>query len=151
MFLANYHSDMVVASPTAQFGLPEISVGLYAAAGGLARIVKIVGYPLASELALTARRVSAQEALDYRLINRVSPSPVETCLALAEEMGKYSPDAIIVTRQGLREAWETDSVERATTRVRQEYGTRLMRGENFRIGVEAFAKKMKPRWVPSRL
>lgn len=57
-------SDMVVAAPTAQFGLPEIAVGLYAAAGGPARLVKIVGYPLAAELALTARRVSAQQALE---------------------------------------------------------------------------------------
>lgn len=142
---------MIVAAPSAQFGLPEVTVGLYAAAGGLARLVKIVGYPLATELALTARRVTAQEALDYRLINRISPSPVEECLALAGEIAKWSPDAIIVTRHGLREAWETDSVERATTRTREEFGSRLMRGENFKIGVEAFTKKMKPKWVPSRL
>lgn len=142
---------MIVASPSAQFGLPEITVGLYAAAGGLSRLVHIVGYPLASELALTARRLSAQEAHDYRLINRISAEPVEECVKLAEEMGKFSPDAVIVTRQGLREAWETGSVEEASRRTRQEYGERLFKGENFKIGVEAFTKKMKPRWVPSRL
>lgn len=144
-------SDMVVAAPTAQFGLPEIAVGLYAAAGGPARLVKIVGYPLAAELALTARRVSAQQALEYRLINRVSSSPVDECLALADAMAQHSPDAIIITRQALREAWETASAEQATIRTKQDYGSQLMKGENFRIGVTAFANKEKPKWVPSRL
>lgn len=144
-------SDMVVAAPTAQFGLPEISVGLYAAAGGPARLVKIVGYPLAAELAMTARRISAQQALEYRLINRIASSPVDECLALADEMAQYSPDAIIVTRQALREAWETGSAEQATIRTRQDYGSRLLKGENFRIGVDAFANKKRPNWVPSRL
>lgn len=148
---ANNNSDMIVASPTATFGLPEITVGLYAAAGGLPRLAQITGLPLASELALTARRLSAQEALDYRLINRISASPVEECVKLAEAMGKFSPDAVIVTRQGLREAWETGSVEEAGRRTKQEYGEKLFRGENFRIGVQAFAKKEKPRWVASKL
>ncbi|ODM14600.1 hypothetical protein SI65_09945 [Aspergillus cristatus] len=143
--------DMIVASPTATFGLPEITVGLYAAAGGLPRLAQITGLPLASELALTARRLSAQEALDYRLINRISESPVEECVKLAETMEKFSPDAVIVTRQGLREAWETGSVEEAGRRTKQEYGEKLFRGENFRIGVQAFAKKEKPRWVASKL
>jgi enoyl-CoA hydratase/carnithine racemase len=44
-------SDMVVASPTASFGLPEATVGLYAAAGGLPRIVRNVGLQIASEVA----------------------------------------------------------------------------------------------------
>jgi enoyl-CoA hydratase/carnithine racemase len=54
-------SDMVVASPTAIFGLPEATVGLYAAAGGLPRIVRNVGLQIASEVAMTGRRLSAQE------------------------------------------------------------------------------------------
>jgi enoyl-CoA hydratase/carnithine racemase len=54
-------SDMVVASPTASFGLPEATVGLYAAAGGLPRIVRNVGLQIASEVAMTGRRFSAQE------------------------------------------------------------------------------------------
>lgn len=151
---ADLLSDMVVASPDAQFGLPEVAVGLYAAAGGLPRVMRIVGLQLASEIAMTGRRLSAKEALEYRLINRIAKtkgSVVEECLELASSISNFSPDGIIVTRQGLREAWENPSVEQATSRTRQEYVNRLIAGENFKIGVEAFTRKTRPKWVPSRL
>ncbi|KAJ6100299.1 hypothetical protein N7467_001834 [Penicillium canescens] len=146
--------DMVVASPQAQFGLPEVSVGLYAAAGGLPRLMRIVGLQLASEIAMTGRKLTAQEALEYQLVNRVtqaSQSVVDESLKLAAQIASFSPDGIIVTRQGLREAWENPSVEHATSRTRHEYVNRLVAGDNFKIGVEAFAKKTKPKWVPSHL
>lgn len=54
-------SDLVVASPKASFGLPEVTVGLYAAAGGLPRIVRNCGLQIASEVAMTGRRLSPQE------------------------------------------------------------------------------------------
>jgi enoyl-CoA hydratase/carnithine racemase len=145
---------MVVASPEAQFGLPEVAVGLYAAAGGLPRLMRIVGLQLASEIAMTGRRLSAREALEYRFINRIAKSTgsvVDECLELAGRISSFSPDGIIVTRQGLREAWENPSVEQATSRTRQEYMNKLVAGDNFKIGVEAFARKMRPKWVPSRL
>jgi enoyl-CoA hydratase/carnithine racemase len=145
---------MVVASPDAQFGLPEVAVGLYAAAGGLPRVIRIVGLQLASELAMTGRRLSAQEAFEWRLINRVAKTPgsvVQECLDLAGRITSFSPDGIIVSRQGLREGWENSSVEQAASRTRQEYGSKLVAGENFKIGVEAFARKTRPKWVPSRL
>jgi enoyl-CoA hydratase/carnithine racemase len=52
---------MVVASPMASFGLPEATVGLYAAAGGLPRIVRNCGLQIASEVAMTGRRLTPQE------------------------------------------------------------------------------------------
>ncbi|KAJ5780082.1 hypothetical protein N7457_005242 [Penicillium paradoxum] len=146
--------DMVVASPQALFGLPEVAVGLYAAAGGLPRLMRIVGLQLASEIAMTGRKLTAREALEYRLINRVSQSSqsvVDECLDLASQITNFSPDGIIVTRQGLREAWDNASVEHATSRTRHEYINRLVAGENFKIGVQAFANKTKPKWAPSRL
>lgn len=147
-------SDLVVASPTAQFGLPEAQVGLYAAAGGLPRIIRTCGLQVASEIALTCRRLSAQEALGYRLINRISQTPrsvVDETVALAVRIASLSPDAIIITRHGLREAWETASVERAAARTAEEYIEKLVEGENFKIGVNAFASKTEPKWVPSKL
>jgi enoyl-CoA hydratase/carnithine racemase len=59
-----YGSDLIVASPTASFGLPEATVGLYAAAGGLPRLVHNTSLQIASEIAMTGRRLTAQEALD---------------------------------------------------------------------------------------
>lgn len=145
---------MVVASPKASFGLPEVAVGLYAAAGGLPRLVRNVGLPIASELAMTGRRVSPKEAQGFGLINRISESPgsvVDEAIALAEQITKNSPDGIIVTRQGLREAWDNPSVEHATSRIRHEYISKLVAADNFKIGVGAFAAKKQPKWVPSKL
>lgn len=146
--------DMVVASPYASFALPEATRGLYAAAGGLSRLVRIVGVPVASEVALTGRVLSADEALRLNIVNRVAKShesTVEEAVALAKKMEGLSPDAIIVSRHGLHMGIEEGSVERAAQRTDEEYGEKLRRGENIRIGLTAFAKKERPRWVDSKL
>ena len=129
-------------------------MGLYAAAGGLPRIVRNCGLQIATEIALTNRKLTAKEALSYNLINRVAQSPetvLKESMELAEKIAALSPDAVIVSRAGLREAWETGSVERATQIVAQRYDQQLFEGENMRIGLEAFAGKKKPLWVPSKI
>jgi len=146
--------DMVVASPRATFGLPEAKRGLYAGAGGLSRLVRITGLPIASEIAMAGRTLSAEEALKYNIINKISSSHatvVDEAVALASSIGELSPDAIIVTRSGLREALENGSVERASQITAEKYGRALSQGENMRIGLDAFAKKTKPKWVASKL
>jgi enoyl-CoA hydratase/carnithine racemase len=145
---------MVIASPTASFSLPEVNVGLYAAAGGLPRLVHTLGMPLASEIALTGRRLTASEALTFRLINKISTSQetlLEQAIDLAKKVAAQSPDGVVVTRAALREAWETGSVETATRRVSERYDKGLFEGENVNIGLEAFKNKTKPQWKPSKL
>lgn len=145
---------MIVASPTASFGLPEATVGLYAAAGGLPRIAHNTSLQIASEIAMTGRRLTAQEALSYHLINKISASPqsvVDEAVELAKKVASLSPDAIIVTKAGLREAWETGSVERAAQITSDRYDVQLFEGENMKIGLDAFAQKKKPNWVASKL
>lgn len=147
-------SDIVVASPNAAFGLPEVERGLYAGAGGLSRVVRNCGMLIASEIALASRRLSAQEALSYSLVNRISKTHetvLDEALAIANKIASLSPDAIIVTRSGLREAWETSSVERASQITAERYGRALQAGENIRVGLEAFAAKKPPKWVASKL
>lgn len=148
------NSDIILASPKATFGLPEASRGLYAAAGGLSRLVRLAGMTLASEIALTGRNLSAAEALHHGIINRVSQTPaslVPEAIAVAEKMSELSPDAIIVTRHGLRESWELASVERASQSTDNRYGRALKEGENLKIGLRAFREKKKPKWVASKL
>lgn len=145
---------MVIASPKASFGLPEASRGIYAAAGGLPRVMRNCGLQIASEIALTGRKLSAEEAKSFNLINRVSKTPeslIEEAIDFAKQIASISPDAILVTRQGLREAWETASVERATQITADRWTEKLMGSENTRIGLAAFAGKKQPKWVPSKL
>ncbi|CBF70707.1 hypothetical protein AN5852.2 [Aspergillus nidulans FGSC A4] len=146
--------DMVVASPTAQFALPEVQRGLYAGAGGLTRIIRTVGMQVGTELALTGRRISAQEAKSLRLVNRISETPekvLDDAISLANMVADVSPDAVIVSRHGLREAWESGSVEQGSRATAELYGARLMKGDNLRRGLEAFKEKRKPNWVGSKL
>ncbi|KAF9893698.1 hypothetical protein FE257_009866 [Aspergillus nanangensis] len=146
--------DIVIASPKAQFSLPEVERGLYAAAGGLARIVRSVGMHVGSELALTGRRLSAQEAFNLRLVNVVTQSHgslMEEALAMAQKIASLSPDAVIITRDGLREAWESGSVQQAGRLTDERYLRALMGSENLRIGLAAFAMKEMPKWVDSKL
>ena len=128
-----------MASPTAQFGLPEAGVGIYAAAGGLPRLIRNCGLQVGSEIALTGRRLTAQEALSFHLINKVSQTPesvVNETVEVAMKIASLSPDSVIVTRHGLREAWETGSVERATQRTSERYDRILFEGENTKIGIQ---------------
>lgn len=148
------HSDMIIASPRAKFGLPEASRGLYAAAGGLSRLTRIAGPVVASEVAMAGRVLSAPEAVSYSIINRVSKSHeslIEEAVKLASSVASLSPDATIITRSGIREALETGSVERASQLTESRYGEAMRKGENFGIGLQAFATKQKPLWVPSKL
>ncbi|PGH21347.1 hypothetical protein AJ80_03398 [Polytolypa hystricis UAMH7299] len=146
--------DMIVASPRAQFSLPEAKRGVYAGAGGLPRIVKIAGLQIASEIALTGRAISAQQAKEWLIVNRISKtheSLLEEALGLANEVAQLSPDALIVTKAGLREAWEVGNVTTAVGNVRDRYEEKLMVGENLLEGLAAFREKRSPKWVKSSL
>lgn len=145
---------MIIASPKSLFGLPEVIVGIYAATGGLSRLVRQCGMAVASEIAMAGRNLSAAEALSFGLINRVAASPesvVDEALALASKIAAASPDSIIVTRMGLRESWEEASVERATQNLDNRYKERMFDAQNTMVGIRAFAAKKKPEWLPSKL
>lgn len=108
---------------------------------------------MASEIALAGRELSAQEARDLGFC-RVSATPdslLDEALSLARDVSNLSPDAVIVSRAGLREAWETASVERAAQLIQDRYAKGLLEGDNLRIGLIAFVTKTAPEWVPSKL
>ncbi|PHH78221.1 hypothetical protein CDD80_7175 [Ophiocordyceps camponoti-rufipedis] len=145
--------DMVMVSPTAQFSFPEVKRGLWPAAGGTARLARTFGMQLASEIVLTGRVLSAMDAmsLGFARVSRTPDSLLAEAIELAKEVASMSPDAVIVARAGLRQTWETASVERATQLTENRYDRALMKGENLRIGLKAFVNKQKPEWVPAKL
>ncbi|CZT22990.1 related to enoyl-CoA hydratase [Ramularia collo-cygni] len=148
------NADMTIASPNAQFGLPEAQVGVYAYGGGLPRLVRSIGMPAASDIALTGRRVSAKEALQLRLIHSIAQSPdtvLSETLEMAKKISAMSPDGIIITRAALRETWETASIEQAFRLVHEEYFEKLMKGQNSAEGLAAFREKRTPNWKSSKL
>jgi len=78
--------DMVIASETAQFGQPEIKIGVMPGAGGTQRLTRAVGKVKAMEMALTGTFISAHEALRVGLINKVVP--VDVYLSEAVKLAK---------------------------------------------------------------
>ena len=95
-----------VASDTAQFGQPEVQLGLIAGYGGTQRLPRLVGRGIATEMLLTGERVSAQRAYETGLVNRVVPAG--EVLAVARELvlkiASKAPVAVAMTLQALRAA-----------------------------------------------
>ncbi|KAH0840753.1 Carnitinyl-CoA dehydratase [Fonsecaea pedrosoi] len=146
--------DVVIAARNAQFGLPEAKVGLYAYGGGLPRLIRTAGLHVASEIALSGRSITAEEALQRNLVNYISKKPetlIDEAIEIARGIAAVSPDAMIITRSALREAWEIPSVERAFQNTHERFYEKMMAGENSSEGLAAFREKRPPRWKPSKL
>jgi enoyl-CoA hydratase/carnithine racemase len=147
------NSDLVLASPNANFRLPDIARGTAAMMGAFPRICRNFGLQRANLLALTGYTLRAEEAKEWGLVQKVVESRklLEEAVKLAALMASMSPDSVIVSRAGVREAWETASVEKATQLTAAAYAEKLMLGKNVREGLMAFKEKREPKWVASKL
>lgn len=99
--------------------------------------MRIVGLQIASEIAMTGRVISPEEGKAWQFVNRITKtheSLIEETLELAREISQLSPDALIVTKAGLREAWETGNVEVAVGKIRAQYDRKIYGGENLAEG-----------------
>lgn len=147
--------DLVVAAKKATFALPEVKRGVIALAGALPRIIRTIGRPRAMEMALTGRIVSAEEAREWGLINKVvgdgEGEVVEAALAYARAIAENSPDAVIASREGLKLGWEGVGAEEASRMLAETWFPRLSAGDNIKEGLQAFVEKRKPKWKPSKL
>src|SRR6185295_16752599 len=101
--------DMIVASETAQFGQPEINIGIMPGAGGTQRLARAIGPYRAMEMILTGRMLSAREALAAGLVNRVAPLEGFRAEAqgLAAEIAERAPVAVRLAREAVRYGVET--------------------------------------------
>ena len=138
--------DLVVAAEDAGFGLPEVSRGLLAAAGGPIRLAKRVPLAVALEVGMTGDPLSAARAFELGLVNRVVPAAqvVDEAIALAERIGRNSPTAVRVTRQLIRSA--VDAPEAEGWRLTAEGAAEVMASGDAIEGSTAFVEKRAPRW-----
>ena len=147
--------DLVVAAEDAEFCFPEVKRGLIPFAGALPRVIRTVGLQRAMEAALTGRRITAREAENWGLVNKVVPREkvVEEALNYATMIAANSPDAVIAAYSGVRESWHTADVDEATQKTIDGVWSDLQRlgGENLEEGVKAFQQKRAPNWKPSKL
>jgi enoyl-CoA hydratase/carnithine racemase len=147
--------DMVIAAKKATFALPEVKIGVAAQAGALPRLIRTVGKPRAMDMALTGRTITADEAFQWGLVNKVTGDGegevVDAAVEYAKMIAANSPDAVIVTRESVKMGWEGVGAEDGTRISNEVWGPRLLSGENLKEGVLSFVEKRKPRWKPSKL
>lgn len=138
--------DMVVASKTAVFGVPEVKRNLVAAAGGLFRLPQKLPANIAMELALTGRLdFPAERAYHFGLVNRLTEESeaLEGALALAAEIEESAPLAV---RESMAIVKATRPDEEEGWRLSGEGIMKMFGTEDFSEGLTAFVEKRAPEW-----
>ena len=138
--------DMIVASETAKFGQPEITIGVIPGAGGTQRLTRAVGKAIAMEIMLNDRKLSAEEALRYGLVNRVVgvDAYLDEAIKLAQEIASRAPVAIRSAKKMVNQAYERFLGEALEEEKKEFYN--LFTTEDQKEGMRAFAEKRKAEW-----
>jgi enoyl-CoA hydratase len=138
--------DMIVASESAKFGQPEITIGVIPGAGGTQRLTHAVGKAIAMEMILNNRTLSAQEALQYGLVNRVVPvgDYLNEALKLAEEIASRAPLAVHAAKTMINGSYERFLSDGLAQEKQVFYN--LFGSEDQKEGMKAFIEKRKPEW-----
>jgi enoyl-CoA hydratase len=138
--------DLIVASETAKFGQPEVTIGVIPGAGGTQRLTHAVGKALAMEMILNNRTLSAREAAQFGLVNRVVAVEqyLDEALKLAEEITGHAPLAVRAAKKMINRAYDLMLTE-GLHEERQEFYN-LFATQDQKEGMNAFVEKRKPGW-----
>ena len=138
--------DMVIASESAKFGQPEITIGVIPGAGGTQRLARLVGKYIAMEMVINNRTLTAAEALQFGLANKVVPveSYLDDAMAFAEEIASRAPLAVRMAKDSVNKAFETSLRDGLKTEKDNFYS--LFDTEDQKEGMKAFVEKRKPEW-----
>ena len=139
--------DLIVAADNAQFGIPEVKRGLIAGSGGLIRLPQRIPRQIALEYALTGALMSAAEARQWGLVNRLTTpgGALEGALALARAIATNGPLAVQMTKRIMTEAptWPAAELwDRQRERLDQ-----VIDSNDAREGALAFTEKRAPQWT----
>jgi len=139
--------DILIASDKSTFGFPEPKVGLFAGAGGAAKLAKLIPQKLALSLLLTGKLINSTEAKNIGIISEIVPAKdiLNRAREIANEILKCSPLAISATKQIIYNEYPTDydpdDIEKKYSEV-----IKLRDSNHFNIGKKAFANKEDPAW-----
>lgn len=143
-------ADLILAADTAEFALTEVTLGIMADAGGVLRLPKRLPLPIALELLMTARRMSADEAARWGLVNKVVPKDrlMQEAHTLAASIAANAPLALKAIKAVIKATLPLDVKEgyaamRAGTIPAY---TAMLTSEDALEGPRAFAEKRKPEW-----
>ncbi|CDO10480.1 enoyl-CoA hydratase [Mycolicibacterium cosmeticum] len=142
-------TDLIVASRTAKFGIPEVKRGLVAAGGGLLRLPHRIPYQKALELALTGENFTAEEAAEWGFVNKLTEpgGALAGALELAEKITANGPLAVAVTKEIIVKSAEWSHSE--MWHKQNELIAPVFSSKDAIEGATAFAEKRKPNWTGS--
>lgn len=142
-------TDLVVASKSAKFGIPEVKRGLVAAGGGLLRLPHRIPYQKALELALTGDSFTAEQGADWGFVNKVTEpgQALEGAVELAERITANGPLAVAVTKEILVKSVEWSQAEMWQKQL--ELIMPVFASNDAKEGAVAFAEKRQPNWTGS--
>lgn len=138
--------DLIVASEGAKLGVPEVGVGLFAAAGALLRLPQVLPAAKAMQMALTAEPIRAEEAMALGMVAEVTPKgeALDRAIAIAERIAQNAPLAVAASKRVLKDGLvmtDGDFFAYQRAAVDQVFGS-----EDAIEGATAFAEKRSPNW-----
>ncbi len=138
--------DMIVASESAKFGQPEVTLGVIPGAGATQRLTHALGKALAMEIILNNRILSAVEAREFGLVNRVVEveAYLDEAVKLAGEIAARAPLAVQAGKRMINQAFERSLGEGLTAEREAFYN--LFATEDQKEGMRAFIEKRSPQW-----
>jgi enoyl-CoA hydratase len=136
--------DIIIASETARFALPEITLGIMPGAGGTQRLPRFIGKAKAMDLILTGRMMDADEAERCGLVSRVTAADklLEEALAAAARIASYSRPIVMMAKETVNRAQEVPLAEGA--RFERRLFLSMFATEDQKEGMNAFVAKRKP-------
>jgi enoyl-CoA hydratase/carnithine racemase len=138
--------DLIIASTSAVFGLPEVGLGLVPGGGGTQLLPRRIGLNRAADLVLTGRRVAADEALRIGLADRLVPEGTarDNAQQLAQEIAAKSPISLRAAKRALRKGLDVDLANglELESRAWEEAAFSADRVE----GIGAFNQRRRPHW-----
>ena len=136
--------DIIIASDTAKFGQPEITLGTIPGIGGTQRLTRAIGKSKAMDLCLTGRMMDAAEAERSGLVSRIVPSDklMSEVMAIAEKIAEMSLPAAEMAKRAINRAFETPLSE--GLQVERDLFRSTFALEDRSEGMAAFIEKRKP-------
>jgi enoyl-CoA hydratase len=138
--------DIIIASDKARFGQPEVNLGVMPGWGGTQKLTRLIGTKKAKEIIILGGIISANEALNLRVVNKVVPEEklMEEAVTLAKDIASKSPIALGLIKKAINAALETP-LSKGIIYERSLYML-LFNSEDAKEGISAFLEKRKPIW-----
>jgi enoyl-CoA hydratase len=136
--------DFIIASETAKFGQPEITLGIMPGAGGTQRLPRFIGKAKAMDMILTGRMMDAKEAERCGLVSRIVPEDdlLDTAMEAARRIASFSRPVTIMAKEAVNAAFET-TLDQGVRFERRVFHAMFAMADQ-KEGMAAFAEKRAP-------